>query len=239
MTRMNFLSAASLATMATIVLAPAIGSSQTLDPTKIVVAQMMDDDKGMKGQGMKGQGMQGQGMQSQGKSMGMEGHNMGGSGMQNMQTPGDCSGGQCGAMQGPGVQGQVAGPMGPGAMMGPQMMQMMMQTRMMDLPTDHIDGRIAYLHAELKITEPQMPAWTEFATVMRTNAKRVEDAQKGQPQRTTTTAADRLDDQERWLTVRLESVKALKPAYAKLYAALDDKQKKIANELIAPHMGIR
>ena len=54
---MNFLSAASLATMATIVLAPAIGSSQTLDPTKTVVAQMMDDDKGMKG--MKGQGGQG------------------------------------------------------------------------------------------------------------------------------------------------------------------------------------
>jgi hypothetical protein len=234
MTRMNFLSAARLATIATIVLTPAIGSSQTLDPTKIVIAQMMDDDKGMKGQSMKGQGMQGQG-----KSMGMEGHNMGGSSMQNMQTPGDCAGGQCGAMQGPGMQGQVAGPMGPGAMMGPQMMQMMMQVRMMDLPTDHIDGRIAYLHAELKITEPQMPAWTEFANVMRTNAKRVEDAQKGQPPRTTATAADRLDDQERWLTVRLESVKALKPAYAKLYAALDDKQKKIANELIAPQMGIR
>lgn len=238
MTRINFLSAAKLATMATIVLAPAIASSQTLNPTKIVVAQMMDDDKGMKGQG-KGQGMPGQGMPGQGKSMGMEGHNMGGSSTQNMQTPGDCAGGQCGAMQGPGMQGQVAGPMGPGAMMGPQMMQMMMQARMMDLPTDHIDGRIAYLHAELKITEPQMPAWTELANVMRTNAKRVEDAQKGQPQRTTATAADRLDDQERWLTVRLESVRALKPAYAKLYAVLDDKQKKIANELIAPHMGIR
>jgi hypothetical protein len=234
MTRINFLSATRLAIMATIVFAPAIGSSQTLNPTKIVIAQMMDDDKGMKGQGMKGHGMQ-----SQGKSMGMEGHNMGGSSTQNMQTPGDCAGGQCGAMQGPGMQGQMAGPMGPGAMMGPQMMQMMMQARMMDLPTDHIDGRIAYLHAELKITEPQMSAWTEFANVMRTNAKRVEDAQKGLPQRTTATAADRLDDQERWLTVRLESVKALKPAYAKLYAALDDKQKKIANELIAPHMGIR
>lgn len=222
MTRINKSSAARLATMAAIALVPASSFSQTLDPTKIVVAQMMDDDKGMKSP-MQGQGSQGQGM-------GMESHGKGGSSMQNMQPTADCAGGQCGAMPGPGMQGQ---------MMGPQMMQMMMQGRMMDLPTDHIEGRIAYLHAELKITDAQMPVWTEFATVMRANAKRIEDAQKTQPQRTTASAADRLDNQERWLTVRLESVKALKPAYAKLYAALDDKQKKVADELLTPHMGVR
>lgn len=230
MAQINFPFAVRLATMATIALVPAVGFSQTLDPTKIVVAQMMDDNKGMKGR-MQGQGMQGQGME-------MEGHGMSGSRMQNMQMPSDCAGGQC-AMQGSGMQGEMPGTMGSGTMMGPQMMQMMMQGRMMDLPTDHIEGRIAYLHAELKITEAQMPAWTEFANVLRANAKRVEEAQKAQPQRTTTTAADRLDDQERWLAVRLESVKALKPAYAKLYAVLEDKQKKIADELVTPHMGVR
>ncbi|MBI2738999.1 MAG: Spy/CpxP family protein refolding chaperone [Rhodospirillales bacterium] len=187
--------------------------------------------------------MQQQGMEHgrMGQGMGMEGKGMGGANMQNMQTPGACSGGQCGGMEGSAMQGQMPG-MGPSGVpaqsVGPQMMQMMMQGHMADLPWDHIEGRIAYLHAELQITEAQMPAWTEFANVLRANAKRIAEVQKA-PQRTTTTAADRMDDQERWLTARLESVRALKPAYVKLYAALDDKQKKIADELLAPHMGMR
>lgn len=172
-------------------------------------------------------GMGGQ-MRQQGMEHGRMGQGMGGSTMQNMQTPG------------PSMQSQMPGAMGGmmGQNMGPQMMQMMMQGHMADLPWEHIDGRIAYLHAELKITEAQMPAWTEFANVLRANAKRMADLQKAQPQRTTTTAADQLDDQERWLTARLESVKALRPAYAKLFAVLDDGQKKIASELLVPHMGI-
>jgi len=228
MTRSHLLLAATLTMLATTAFVPARSFAQT-DPAKVVIAQMMQDDKGMKSSGMQGQGMQGQGM-------GMEGHGMSGSNMQNAPAPGGCPGGQCGAMQGSGMPGQMSGAMGPGATMGPQMMQMMMHGRMADLPADHIEGRIAYLHAELKITEAQMPAWTEFANVVRANAKRIAEAQKA-PQQTTT--ADRLDNQERWLTARLESVKALKPAYAKLYAALDDSQKKTADELIAPHMGIR
>lgn len=212
MTRSHLLFAATLTMLASTALAPVRSFSQTVDPAKVVIAQMMHDDKGMKGSGMQGQGMQGQGAQG----MGMEGH---------------------GGMQGSGMPGQMSGAMGPGATMGPQMMQMMMHGRMGDLPTDHIEGRIAYLHAELKITEAQMPAWTEFGNVLRANAKRIAEAQKASQQ--ATTSAERLDNQERWLTARLESVKALKPAYAKLYAALDDGQKKIADDLITSHMGIR
>ena len=170
----------------------------------------------MRQQGME-HGRMGQGMGMEGKEMGMERQGMGGA---NMQTMGNSA-----------MQGQMPS-------MGPQMMQMMMQGHMADLPSDHIEGRIAYLHAELQITEAQMPAWTEFANVLRANAKRIAEVQKS-PQRTTTTAADRMDDQERWLAARMESVRALKPAYTKLYAALDDKQKKIADELLAPHMGMR
>ena len=180
----------------------------------------------------------GPGMGAQMRQQGMEHGRMGQGTGSNMQMPGT---GMQSQMPGPGMQqGQMPGAMGSmmGPNMGPQMMQMMMQGHMADLPADHIEGRIAYLHAELKITEAQMPAWTEFANVLRANAKRMAEAQKAQPQAATTTAADRLDDQERWLTARVESVRALKPAYAKLYAALDDKQKKIADELLTPHMGI-
>ena len=145
------------------------------------------------------------------------------------------------------MQGQMMGSMGPGnmagvAMPGPQMMQQMMmqgQGHMAGLPYDHIEGRIAYIHAELHIKEAQMPAWTEFANALHANAKRIDEANAAQAQATNKSVADRLDDQERWLAVRLESVRALKPAYAQLYAVLDDKHKKMADELIAPYVGIR
>jgi hypothetical protein len=35
---------------------------------------------------------------------------------------------------------------------------------------DHVEGRIAYLKAELKITEAQMPQWNAFADALRSNA---------------------------------------------------------------------
>lgn len=115
-------------------------------------------------------------------------------------------------------------------------MQMMRQGSMLDVPSDYIEGRIAFMHAELRITDSQMAAWTEFANVLRANAKRSAEAHgaKGQPAAMTT--ADRLDDQERRLAARLEGVRALKAAYGKLYAVLDDKQKKAADDLMAMPM---
>lgn len=199
------------------VAAPA-GSKQGVYPT--VLAQMMHGEKGMQGQGqgMQGQGMQGHGTQGQGtQGQGMQGH--GGTG--------------------PGVPGQMGG-MGPGMMMGPAnpMMQMMMQGRMGGM-SNYVEGRIAFLHAELKITEAQMPAWHEFANVLRANAKRVADARAAQPHQLGPSFIDRLDDQERWMSVGLESVRALKPAYAKLYGTLDDKQKKTADEILSMSMLMR
>jgi hypothetical protein len=36
---------------------------------------------------------------------------------------------------------------------------------------DHIEGRIAFLKAELKITDTQLTQWNEFADVLRANAR--------------------------------------------------------------------
>jgi hypothetical protein len=211
----------------------------------------MQQGMGMHGQGMQGQSMQSQGTQGQGmQGQGMQGMEHGGMGGSNMQTP--AAGGCAGVpMQGAGMQGQMPmqgqmiGAMGPGnvaAMPGPQMMQQMMmqgQGYMAEVPYEHIEGRIAYGHAELHINEAQMPTWTEFANALRANAKRIAEAKAAQAQGTNKSVADRLDDQERWLAVRLENVRALKPAYAKLYAVLDDKHRKMADELIVPYIGVR
>ena len=52
------------------------------------------------------------------------------------------------------------------------------------------------------------------------------------------TMAERLDQQERWLVARLEGTRALKSAVTTLYATLSEDQKKTANELLAPQMGM-
>ena len=188
---------------------PAFSVAQ--DSSSIVVADM--HGKGMQGGGMQGQGMPGPGAKSP-PGTGS------GSGM-NMNAP---VGAMTPGMSGPGMM-----------MMGSQerpMMQMMVGGMAVMAP-DRIEGRIAFLHAELKITEAQMPAWTDFANVLRANAKRLADARAASPQRTAgTTAVERVDDQERWLTVRLDMVRALKPAFGKLQAVLDDKQTKAADELV-------
>ena len=38
---------------------------------------------------------------------------------------------------------------------------------------DHIEGRIAFLRAELKITDAQMSAWNAFADALRANARKL------------------------------------------------------------------
>jgi hypothetical protein len=107
---------------------------------------------------------------------------------------------------------------------------------------DRIEGRIAFLRAELKITDAQAGAWNTFADALRTNAKKLGAVRasmlSGPGQQQPSTLANRLDLQERWLLARLEGVRAIKPAFANLYATFSDDQKKTADEILAPHIGV-
>ena len=105
---------------------------------------------------------------------------------------------------------------------------------------DRIEGRIAFLRAELKITDPQASAWNGFADALRANARKLADARaamtpKGDASAATVTA--RLELQERWLVAQLDGLRAMKSAFAKMNEALSDDQKKAADDLLAPHMG--
>jgi hypothetical protein len=44
--------------------------------------------------------------------------------------------------------------------------------------------------------------------------------------------------QEKWLAARLEGTRAIKSALANLAASFSDEQKKVADELLGPHMGM-
>jgi hypothetical protein len=104
---------------------------------------------------------------------------------------------------------------------------------------DRIEGRIAFLRTELKITDAQNAAWNAFADALRANAKSLGEVRAaivaGSAQQS---LVERFALQEKWLAARLEGVRAIKSPMVYLMAALSDDQKKTADELLAPHMGM-
>lgn len=104
---------------------------------------------------------------------------------------------------------------------------------------DRVEGRIAFLRAELKITDAQDAAWNAFADALRANAKSLGEVRAaimaGSAQQS---LVERFALQEKWLAARLEGARALKSPLVYLMAALSDDQKKVADELFAPHMGM-
>ena len=116
------------------------------------------------------------------------------------------------------------------------MMQMMMGQNIM---AGHVEGRIAFLKTELKITEAQSPQWNQFAEALRANARRMTEMHEMMSQGgAARNAPDRLDRMEKMMTGMLESVRTTKAALTPLYAVLTDEQKKLADDLIRGPMGV-
>jgi hypothetical protein len=152
-------------------------------------------------------------------------------------------------MMGPMMNQPMMGPMMMGPMMGAGPMMMMMD------PTQHIEGRLAFLKTELKITDAQMPQWNAFADAMRANARRMGDMRNamsgamgpgrmmgpnmmsGQPG-PGLTLPERLDRAEKHMAAHLEMIGAMKGPTTQLYAALSEDQKRIADTLIHSAMGM-
>src|SRR6266700_2235431 len=131
-------------------------------------------------------------------------------------------GGSQGMKGGGGMMDMMGGKMPKMPMMDMmQMMGMMRQSGagMDDMATiDHVEGRIAFLRTELKITDAQTGAWNAFADVLRTNAKNLGEVRASMmPQAgASQTLVDRLALQEKWLTARLEGTRAIKSALTNL-----------------------
>ncbi|MGX1167012.1 hypothetical protein AB7M16_003278 [Bradyrhizobium sp. USDA 372] len=104
---------------------------------------------------------------------------------------------------------------------------------------DRVEGRIAFLRTELKITDAQQSAWNAFADALRTNAKTLGGMRGSMmmPQQGTD-LVEKLALQEKWLAARLEGTRAMKLALTNLAGTFSEEQKKTADELLAPHMGM-
>lgn len=131
-------------------------------------------------------------------------------------------------------------PMGAGqGMMCPMMGQsgMMGMGGMADMAS-HIDGHLAFIKAELKITPAQEEAWKGFADVLRASATSMTQMQ-GMPMGTpgaAQTVSQALDQKERLLATRLDNSKKLRTAWVKLDAVLTPEQRKAAEGILVPRL---
>lgn len=101
---------------------------------------------------------------------------------------------------------------------------------------EHIDGDLAYLKAELKISEAQTMQWNIFAQAFRAEReKRARHCREAMGQARETRSASLLDTvkmAEDQLALRLDSLRAMKVAIQPLYESLSREQKKTADEVM-------
>jgi hypothetical protein len=143
--------------------------------------------------------------------------------------------------------GPMMGQWGDGPMMGFGMGRGMSGPMMgfgYDMMLDRVDGRLAYLKTELKITDAQAPAWDDLATAVRNSAETHNDMMRSMMEDYVSgeflkkSLPDRLTFQETHLEARLEEVRTVHASVDKLYAVLSDQQKQVADEIVLPTMGM-
>jgi LTXXQ motif family protein len=123
-----------------------------------------------------------------------------------------------------------------GSMPMMDMMQMMMGQNGM---AGHVEGRVAFLKTELKITDAQQPLWNAVADAIRANAKAMSGMPNGMPMMgAAATLPEKLATHEKMMAAHLDSLRKLKAAVEPLYAALSADQKKTADELMIGPMGM-
>ncbi|MBY0338081.1 MAG: Spy/CpxP family protein refolding chaperone [Acetobacteraceae bacterium] len=101
-----------------------------------------------------------------------------------------------------------------------------------------LEGRIAFIRAELRITDAQARAWDTFAAALRASRNHLDEARE--VLHTATGAADpmaRLQAYEAHLAARAEAVRSSRLAFDALFAQLDDAQKRAATGLMLPFIG--
>lgn len=135
---------------------------------------------------------------------------------------------------GPGMMGY--GRSGPGMMRwggsGPSMCSAM---------AGHIEGRLAFVKAELKITPAQEPLWNTYAAAARDSANTMLarcTTMVSQRGNASVSLPDRLDQNEQLMTAQVNALRAVNAALKPFYAAWSDSQKKSADQLFWSPMGM-
>ncbi len=150
------------------------------------------------------------------------------------------SGGSPGGMMGQsgGMMGNMRGMMGGCSMMGGGMMGRGMHGMMMS-SVPMMEGRLAYMKADLGITDAQASAWEAYAAAVRAQQTAMQSMHDDMMKTMGSgSALDRMDMRIKAMESMVESLKTLKPATTALYAVLSDAQKEKANQLLGGACGM-
>ncbi len=144
--------------------------------------------------------------------------------------------------------GGMMGGMGMGGMgMGGMMRHMLCGV------TEHVEGRLAYLKAELKLTDAQQAAWNTFADAYRATTQKTAkacaamDAASSDHSKAEHSMSEhpmskgvlgQLTMMEHHLSDHLDSVRGLKNAIEPLFAVLTEEQKKAADHAFVDVMNV-
>jgi hypothetical protein len=169
---------------------------------------------------------------------GAMGHDMKGMGGMGGMDHGAGGGGMAGMSHGGGGMGGMG--QGGGGMGGGMMQKMLCGV------TEHVDGRLAYLKAELKLTDQQQAAWNTFADAFRASTQKTAKvcaaneaaAAGGGDHSMHHGVLGHLTMMERHMSDHLDSLRGLKAAIEPLYATLNDEQKKTADHVFTQVMEI-
>jgi hypothetical protein len=123
----------------------------------------------------------------------------------------------------------------------------MMMGHMMCRTTEHVEGRLAYLKAELKLTDAQTPQWNAFADAVKSSTQKAGQACASMHEHGGSESSgmsgmsggvlQHLGMMEKMMGAHLEEIRAIKAAAEPLFAVLTDEQKKIADQTMTGMMG--
>jgi hypothetical protein len=104
------------------------------------------------------------------------------------------------------------------------------------MPGQLVEGRIAFLKAQLKIAPAQEAEWQQVEAALRENAKMLDQTITTERQnRSNMGAVQRLELREQFAKVRLDNDARLLAAFKPLYASLSPEQQQMANQLVGAH----
>jgi hypothetical protein len=125
-------------------------------------------------------------------------------------------------------------------MMGPGMMDGPMMSAMMGAGAQHMEGRLAFIKAELRITDAQMPQWNAFADAVRATGSAMSDMHRSMASQrhSGATLPERLAMEDKVLSAHVAAFKKVQEAVTKLYEVLGPEQKKVADGIVLGPMGM-
>jgi protein CpxP len=104
------------------------------------------------------------------------------------------------------------------------------------MPGQFVEGRIAFLKAQLKITPAQEAQWQQVDAAMRKNAKTLDQTiTTARQNRGNMDAVQRLELREQFARVRVDNNARLLAAFKPLYASLSPEQQQMANQVVGAH----